>query len=236
MATIERERPASATRSDVRGVVVFGFMLVAGLLYNAWILGPWLDPGLGVADSYASELAADGRPYAVFFRSTDAVVGVLAFVAGMLVLPVAGSRRARYAAWSVVGFGMATVLDVVMPLSCSPTQDAACAEAEREFRVPMSHLVHSVASGAAGICAVVALVAVALSLRSGCPRWTRNVAAVCGAAGVATSTWTVLSMVHVSVVTLGVAQRAQVVVIGIGLGLFGYAVWRWLGDGAWRRR
>nr|WP_248490097.1 DUF998 domain-containing protein [Tsukamurella sp. PLM1] len=147
------------------------------------------------------------------------------------------SRPARIALGGMVLLGVATICDALLPLSCTPTADTACAAREAAGLVPLTHAGHAFSSGAAGFGGVVAVVGWILWRRgtrgpnppgagSGAsgPNRTRPgfdsalAALAAGIAYLAATGWTLAAMVEPALY-LGLAQRLQILALTVWLAL-----------------
>ncbi|SCL39483.1 Protein of unknown function [Micromonospora rhizosphaerae] len=151
---------------------------LAAVLYASWLLGPLLNPSLGLLDGYASELAARDQPYHLVFRLADLVTGVLAAATG-----VALARRARgwlrRAWWGLIAFGVMTGLDgTVTSLDCATTTDVRCGRLEELGELSLRHAAHKFTSSLAIAGVVLSLLALLAALRGARFRWGLLVAAV----------------------------------------------------------
>ncbi|KAA8889461.1 DUF998 domain-containing protein [Nocardia colli] len=129
---------------------------------------------------------------------------------------------------SAGGIRVATIMDTVWPLSCTPTHDPTCAAAEAARTVPLHHALHTMTSSVASIAAVVLIGALYLLSRYR-PRLHRfrTLGAVLVAAVLGTSMWTLAAIAFGGDdLYLGVAQRAQVGVISCALVLTGVMLLR----------
>lgn len=195
------------------------FRLAAGLLagaaftQNSWVLGFELDPTVSETRSYASELAVLGRPYDWVFDAADTITGGL--VALALIVLVGLVRRQAVVTWLCYAvFAITTIADSLLPLTCSPTTDVACRSAEDDFRVPISHTVHTVTSSIgvlASLAAAVGLVVI-----------TRRIAVLGTVTVVVAVVTTVLTGWSLQTILtdsplLGWAQRAQILTVSLGL-------------------
>ncbi|MET9328733.1 DUF998 domain-containing protein [Tsukamurella sp. NPDC003166] len=203
-------------------------ILIGGaVLYSAWLIAPVLGSELSPLTSFVSEVGASGQPSAKLFRATDLLAGTAVVVAAALAW-----RAARPAPWAARGallgllvLGAATMCDALMPLSCTPTADAACAARELAGQVPFTHLGHAVSSGIAGFGGVVAVL--------GWARWRgtegaggrspllrrfdgARLALGAGAAFLLATGWTLLAMLAPALY-LGLAQRAQILALTLWL-------------------
>jgi hypothetical protein len=178
-------------------------LVVAGVCYSTWVLGPVLNPAVDPAATVASELAATDQPWSWVFRAGDISAGVLALAAGLVLV-----RRTRgwpRVAWiGAAVFGLATVLDAALtPLSCAPSVDPGCPSlTSDELAEP-----HSWTSSFAIAGALASLVALSVANRVRAPRY-----AVLGAAlavlGIAVSLVT-LARILAESDTEGLWQRGQ---------------------------
>lgn len=125
-------------------------VIIAGaIFYSAWIFAPTMGSRLNGLRSYVSEVAATGQPYAHFFRGTDLLAGTC-FVVGAALWWRAARPSSRFAwGWmaGMIMLGVGTISDALLPLSCTPTSDAACAFREANGEVPFTHLAHAYSSG-----------------------------------------------------------------------------------------
>ncbi|MFC0005944.1 DUF998 domain-containing protein [Micromonospora siamensis] len=144
-------------------------LAVAAVLYASWLLGPLLNPALGLTTGYASELAARDQPYHLVFGLGDVLTGLLAATAGVL---LAVRRAPRVAWWGLAVFGVATVFDGgFTSMDCSPTREARCDRLERVGGLSWRHELHTVSSALAVAGGVVSLIALVAVLRA--PVWRR---------------------------------------------------------------
>ncbi|MFF5175527.1 DUF998 domain-containing protein [Micromonospora sp. NPDC000089] len=190
----------------VRALATAAFALAA-LLYASWLLGPVLNPPLGLTNGYASELAARDQPWHLLFGLGDVVAGALTVVAGLFL-----ARRARGAtrlAWlAAVVFGAATVFDGgLTSMDCSPSTDPRCARLEQLGGLSWRHEAHSISSAAAVAGGVVSMIALLPALRAaGLRRWAIAVLVLL-LIGTAITLW---EAVHPDD-ALGACQRVQLV-------------------------
>ncbi|TWS22867.1 DUF998 domain-containing protein [Tsukamurella sputi] len=197
-------------------------ILLAGtVLYSAWLIAPLLGSQLSPLTSYLSEIGAVGQPHARFFRTTDVLAGTT-FVLAAALAHRAGRPTSRLAVIGLAGLallGAATVGDALLPLSCTPTTDAACAARELAGEVPWTHVGHAVSSGIAGFGGVVAVLAWALWRRS-CAGGTgfdgARLALGLGVLFLLSTAWTLAAMLEPALY-LGLAQRTQVVTLTLWL-------------------
>lgn len=201
-------------------------ILLAGTaLYSAWLIAPLLGSELSPLTSFVSEVGATGQPYAHLFRATDLLAGTAFVVAAVLARRAAGPlpRFALIALAGLAALGAATMCDSLLPLSCTPTADAACAAREAAGDVPFTHAGHAVSSGIAGFAGFVAVVAWGLWRRSAArgaargfdgARWALGL----GLAYLLSTAWTLAAMLEPAL-HLGLAQRVQVLSLTAWLAL-----------------
>jgi hypothetical protein len=108
----------------------------ASALYSSWLLGPWLNPRLGLTTGLASDLAAADQPWHELFRYCDVAAGSLSLLGSARML--VGGRgdwprwrrlsRAERTAWLFVAvFAVSTIFDGgLTALPCAPSIDAGC--------------------------------------------------------------------------------------------------------------
>jgi hypothetical protein len=107
------------------------------VLYSSWLLGPWLNPRLGLTTGLASDLAAADQPWHEVFRYCDVAAGSLALLgSARMLVGGRGDRRLRWhlltraerTAWLFVAvFALATIFDGgLTALPCAPSIDPGC--------------------------------------------------------------------------------------------------------------
>jgi hypothetical protein len=183
-------------------------LIAAGVFYAAW-LGEYVLPAtLSPVQSYASDLAADGQPYQLLFRTTDFVTGVLLLVS---VVPLGRTlqRRRVNRRWALVllvglaGFGAATIVDSVFTLDCVTAIDAGCRQRELAGQLSAEHFVHLGSSTVAQIAVLCAMLA--LHRMAAGSRWRRWTLALLG---IVLAGW-LASVALYDVGFAGVPQRVQ---------------------------
>ncbi|MEV5976054.1 DUF998 domain-containing protein [Streptomyces sp. NPDC052114] len=214
MATEQSQPGSTRSRSRSAGPRVLAVLLLLGALgYSTWAAEAFLPTGLSPLSAYVSELAAEDQPYGTFFRTADFLAGLFVLVAAVGAL-VRLPRRGRWATAGWAGlalFGAATAADARLPLSCTPTADAACLARERAGDVPWTHSAHAVSSSLAVTGALVGMVLL-------------TVAARCSLAG----TWPALARTGPALVVLELAATcwtlASVAAFEAGRGTWGLGV------------
>ncbi|MBV1941014.1 DUF998 domain-containing protein [Streptomyces sp. BV286] len=214
-------------------------LALGALTYTAWALEAVLPTGLSPVHAYVSELAAADQPYGTLFRTTDLVAGVLVAAGGLLAL----RERPRGRPGALVGraalvlFGTATAVDSRLPLSCTPTADPVCAAQERTGLVPWAHSAHTVSSTVALCAVLVAMVALTPTARRrapGPPPARSGVGLVVLELGA--TAWTLAAIAALETGHgdwgVGLAQRLQVGVVAIWLGVLALSLLRAPAPGA----
>ena len=125
--------------------VVGALTVVAGLAYSLFLLTPVLGRDPRPGDSFVSELAATDQPTSAVFRVVDGVVGLVLVLVGIHLAIRTHRVSPRWAGASLALFGVATLLDAVMPMTCAPSADPVCA-AEEAGRSVTSFGLHEVTS------------------------------------------------------------------------------------------
>lgn len=121
--------------------------VAAGVLYNSWLLGYWLNPAVA-RHGLASELEAVHQPYNWLFTAADVVSS--GFV--LLVCWLLWRRRSAAVLASAAIFAAGTVADALLPMHCNPSLQRC-----PSFRVDHLLLVH-------GIFSIMAAAALFISL------------------------------------------------------------------------
>ena len=115
-------------------------LVASSVLYSSWVLGPWLNPRMGLTMSLASDLAAADQPWHNVFRYADVTAGALALLAaarmltGRRVRPGWRGWRWRRIGWPerlawlfLAMFAVATTFDGgLTALPCAPSVDPGC--------------------------------------------------------------------------------------------------------------
>lgn len=207
-------------------------LLLGAVAYTAWVLETPLRTGLAPVHTYVSELAAQDQPYGTLFRTTDLVAGVLILAAAGCALPLLPRRRDALAGWAGLAlFGAATAVDSRLPLSCAPVADAGCAAREQAGLVPLTHTAHAVSSALAVAGALLAMVFLTSAARRHgvWPALARTGPALV-ALELAATAWTLTSVAAFDAGrgtwALGLAQRAQLLLIAAWLVLFSWSLLR----------
>jgi len=93
--------------------------IMAGVIYNSWPLGYWLNPV--VNRGLASDLEATGQPYNWVFIAGDIISGLLICIATVWLLSKLRQTRSTWMKIGLIGFGVfgaLTAVDALLPLDC----------------------------------------------------------------------------------------------------------------------
>ncbi|MGB7240214.1 MAG: DUF998 domain-containing protein, partial [Rhodococcus sp. (in: high G+C Gram-positive bacteria)] len=102
-------------------------LVIAGVLYSAWVAEFFLDTGLDPAVSFLSELDAADQPYRHFFSTADLLTGIMLIAAAALGLATFTRKRLTVTGWIAIGtFGAATIADSQLPIECVAANDPSC--------------------------------------------------------------------------------------------------------------
>lgn len=97
--------------------------VLAGLLYNSWPLGYWLNP---IANrGLASNLEAAHQPYNWVFMTLDIISGLLICIASWLLLRILRKAQSVLLITAAAGFGLfglLTAIDALLPIDCVSVQ------------------------------------------------------------------------------------------------------------------
>ena len=95
--------------------------IAAGIAYNSWPLGYWLNPAISRSGGLASELEALSQPFNWFFIACDVLCGVLVVIAVWLLWRQKQERLRTFALVSFALFGLLTITDALLPMTCEPS-------------------------------------------------------------------------------------------------------------------
>ncbi|MFX0537393.1 DUF998 domain-containing protein [Ornithinimicrobium sp. Y1847] len=237
--------PPSARPSADRAVDIARWLgLLAAVLQLSWLLESVVGSPLPSRTAYVSELMASDQPTAWLFRGADTVAGMALLTAVLLSWGVVrrwrrstqrGERPSRLLGLAHLGlgvFGVAMVVDAVLtPMSCAPSIEVACAQAELTGQVPLTHQLHSLVSSLSAMGALVGLVSAAVWAWSRRRRATVHVGALVAVAlgYVIVTVWVLLEMAsatpghelsgRIGLDVLGWSQRAGITLSALGLAL-----------------
>ncbi|MFE3772029.1 DUF998 domain-containing protein [Streptomyces sp. NPDC059122] len=116
------------TRYAGRETTAAFLFAVAALLYNWWLLEFRLRTGLDPRHSYVSELYAADQPLRHLFGSLESGCALLVITGALLArsTPVGHGRWARTGWLALVGLGLSSLADVILPMTCAPSVEPGC--------------------------------------------------------------------------------------------------------------
>lgn len=94
---------------------------VAGLAYNSWPLGYVLNPAVTRTKGLASELEGLHQPFNWVFIALDIFCGVCVAAACAIMISQRMPRASKMTVASFALFGLLTMADAVLPMSCEPS-------------------------------------------------------------------------------------------------------------------
>lgn len=210
------------TRRRVTATTVL--LVLAGVLYSAWVAEFFLDTGLDPAHSFLSELDAADQPYRHFFSTADAITGVLLIAAAGL--GSALDRRAlTITGWIAIAvFGAATIADSQLPIECVAENDPSC-PVEPSGLFPQLHHIHALTSTIAVFAVFTAMVAFTVAaFRYRTLPLLRTLGLAVLVATSAATAWLMIADNLPGSYGLGIAQRIQVSGMSLYLVVLGCAV------------
>ena len=95
--------------------------VMAGVVYNSWPLGFWLNPKVSFGGGLASELEGLHQPYNWLFVLLDIVAGVLVVLAVVILWRRRMRMLAKAALVNFGLFGLFTIVDALLPMPCEPS-------------------------------------------------------------------------------------------------------------------
>ncbi|MGD3109015.1 DUF998 domain-containing protein [Streptomyces sp. YGL11-2] len=114
---------------------------VAALLYNWWLLEFLLPTGLDPRHSYVSELYAADQPFRWLFGGLESFCAVLVVTGSLLARRAVPGRWARLGWLAMVGQGLSSLADVLLPMACAPSAEPGC-EAVHPWHTATSAFAH----------------------------------------------------------------------------------------------
>lgn len=200
-------------------------LVVAGVLYSAWVAEFFLDTGLDPAHSFLSELDAADQPYRHFFGTADLITGLMLIAASGMGLMILGRRRLTTVGWIAVGvFGAATIADSQLPIECVAANDPSC-PVEPSGLFPQLHHIHALTSTIAVFAVFTAMIAFTVgSFRYRILPLVRTLGTVVVAITSLATAWLMIADNLPGSYGLGIAQRIQVTGMSLFLVVLGFAV------------
>jgi len=137
-------RPSSVGEDDTARLTAAKVLGVTGVvLYNWWVVVPFVPGLMPSVNGFFSDLEATGRPHAALMSDADLTAGVLL----VLALLLRGSRAAhgvrREWKW-MVAFALAGAIGGRYPYACAEGLSATCRQLEWHLQLPIHHYVHVV--------------------------------------------------------------------------------------------
>jgi hypothetical protein len=130
--------------------------VLAGLIYNSWPLGYWLNP-IVAQNGLGSELEGLHQPFNWLFIAGDVASSLLIGGVALLIwLRVHGHLHQVYfkiALLNIGGFSLFTILDAMLPLRCDPTVQHC-----QSFTHDPLLLTHGIFSITASLCLFISLI------------------------------------------------------------------------------
>src|ERR671930_523998 len=120
-----RARPPPAARRRLALGGVAG--LVGAAAYSSFLFARPLGSKLDPVNSYVSELGVRTQPASAFFRASDVLAGLLIVLLALVLrdgLPRDRRREGGRAALATAG--VASVVDGLHPMGCTPSVDVVC--------------------------------------------------------------------------------------------------------------
>jgi hypothetical protein len=134
---------------------------VAGLLlYNWWVVVPFVHGLLPSVNGFFSDIEASGLPHAPLLQHLDLLSGILLLTALALRGSVGPQYRGREWGW-LVGFAIAAGAGGKFSYACSSGLSAACRAQERRLQLPLHHYIHML-SGVLEFATITAAVVLAV--------------------------------------------------------------------------
>lgn len=211
------------TKWRITGLTVL--LVIAGVLYSAWVAEFFLDTGLDPAHSFLSELDAADQPYRHFFSTADLITGILLIAAAALGVSLPRRRPLTTIGWIAVAiFGAATIADSQLPIECVAENDPSC-PIEPSGLFPQLHHIHALTSTIAVFAVFTAMIAftVAAFRYRTLPLIRHLGLAVLIVTSLATA-WLMIADNLPGSYGLGIAQRIQVSGMSLYLVVLGLAV------------
>jgi hypothetical protein len=216
-----RERVGDGGGRRLRHTWVSTGLVLAAVLYSAWLLEFPLHLGVDSVRAYASELAAVTRVGHRMFMGADLTAGLIAVAAAwwMLVTSRPMSTLNRVGWIALVIFGLGTGVDALLPLPCAPHADKGCAAREAANQLPISDALHLVSSSLTIGALLVTIVCFTVTTAR------QTAARVAGLAitglSIMTTLWTVVEVVVDDTFReyefVGLAQRFQLLALAAGM-------------------
>jgi hypothetical protein len=200
-------------------------LVLAGVLYSAWVAEFFLDTGLDPTNSFLSELDAADQPYKHFFSTADLITGILLIASSGMGVWFLVKRRLTTVGWIALGiFGVSTIADSQLPIDCVAANDPSC-PVEPSGLFPQLHHIHALTSTIAVFAVFTAMIAFTVAA------FRYRILPVMRTFGTAvvvitslTTAWLLIADNLPGEWGLGIAQRIQVTGMSLFLVVLGFAV------------
>jgi len=137
-------RPSSVREGDTARLTAAKVLGVTGVvLYNWWVVVPFVPGLMPSVNGFFSDLEATGRPHAVLMSDADLSAGILLVAALLLRGSMASTGVRREWKW-MVAFAAAGAIGGRYPYACSEGLSATCRQLEWHLQLPLHHYVHVV--------------------------------------------------------------------------------------------
>ncbi len=137
-------RPSSVGEDDTVRLTAAKVLGVAGVvLYNWWVVVPFVPGLMPSVNGFFSDLEATGRPHATLMSDADLSAGVLLVAALLLRGSMARTGVRREWKW-MVAFAVAGAVGGRYPYACAEGLSATCRQLEWHLELPLHHYVHVV--------------------------------------------------------------------------------------------
>jgi len=134
---------------------------VAGLLlYNWWVVVPFVHGMLPSVNGFFSDIEASDLPHAALLQHLDLLSGIMLVTALALRGSVGRQYRGREWGW-LVGFAIAAGAGGKFSYACSSGLSAVCRAQERRLQLPLHHYIHML-SGVLEFATITAAVVLAV--------------------------------------------------------------------------
>jgi hypothetical protein len=138
-------RPSSVGSDDALRLTAAKVLGITGVvLYNWWVVVPFVPGLMPSVNGFFSDLEATGRPHAVLMSDADLTAGIL-LVAALLLRGSTARTGVRRREWKwMVAFAAAGAVGGRYPYACAEGLSATCRQLEWHLQLPLHHYVHVV--------------------------------------------------------------------------------------------
>src|SRR3984957_13136001 len=144
MTLLPRVRaPRSADHSSAVAATAKAVVVAGVVVYNWWVVVPFVPGLMPTVNGFFSDLEATGRPHAGLMSDADMAAGILMATA-LLLRGSAGPHGARREWKWLVAFALAGAVGGRFPYACSEGLSATCRTQEWNLQLPLHHYIHVV--------------------------------------------------------------------------------------------